>query len=157
MEKWSRNVQRRWVLAIDIQGRSQDLHHFCPGMDSNWGSSSFSCRPNQNNSGLSGVYVTYMYCGLRVIINVHEKIMNAFVLHLFLRMKSAESQRPPIWAPWLTTPLHRAVYEVYLWVQVNSVCEKFCSRLLVEWCYNKMRVYSLLDTEIFCNVGLTEC
>ena len=45
---------------------------------------------NQNNSGSSGVYVTYIYCSLSAKINTRKnaarcsKIMDAFALHLFL-------------------------------------------------------------------------
>ena len=88
-----------------------------PAWGSNWGYSGFS--HNQNNHGSSGVYVTCIYCGLRVKINMCwnaarcAKFMDAFVLRLFLRVWSAKTWIPPIWVPWLTTSLHRVVYQVW--------------------------------------------
>ena len=74
---------------------------------------------NWNNRGSSGACVTCINCGLSVKINTRKMPHGAlrswthFVLRLFLRVWSAKTQRPPIWAPWLTRPLHMAVYEVW--------------------------------------------
>ena len=71
-----------------------------------------------NNHGLSGAYVTCIYCPLSLKINTPwnaaqcAKIVDTFVLLLYLHVWSAKSRIPPIWAPWLTTPLHWVVYKV---------------------------------------------
>ena len=56
-------------VTTDIQGRSQNLRHFYPGMGLKLGSLGFS--RNQNNRGSSGVYVICIYCGLSGKINAH--------------------------------------------------------------------------------------
>ena len=43
------------VYTTDIQGRSQNLHHFYPGMKAHWGYLGFS--GNHNNRNSSGAYV----------------------------------------------------------------------------------------------------
>ena len=97
----------------DIQGRSQNLRHFNPGMGLKLGVFGFFL--NQNNRDLSGAY-----CGLSVKVNTCKmphgsaKIVDAFCLRVFPRVWSAKKRIPPIWASWLTTPLHRAVYEVWV-------------------------------------------
>ena len=78
-----------------------------PAWGLNCGASGFS--RNQNNRGLSGAYVTYIYWSLSVKrdakdVAQHAKIVGAFVLHLFVGVWSAKTRKPPIWAPWLTTP-----------------------------------------------------
>ena len=77
----------------------------------NWGSS--VCSRNQT------AYVTCIFCSLSVKINIcvkcctgredHGRICFAFVFLVW----SAKTRRPPIWAPWLTMPFHRVVYEVW--------------------------------------------
>ena len=66
MNLW--NTCKFWT---DIQGRSQNLCHFDPGMGLKLGYSGFS--RNQNNPGSSGAYVTCIYCGLRVKIKHASK------------------------------------------------------------------------------------
>ena len=68
---------------------------FYPGMEPNLGVFGFSCY--QNKPGLSGAYVTCIYCGLSVKINMPKnaagcgKIMGAFRLRLFLRVWSTKT------------------------------------------------------------------
>ena len=67
-----------------------------------WGSSGFS--RNQNNRGSSGACVTCMNHDLGVKTNKRKnaawraKIVNAFVLRLFLYVWCAKTWRPPNWA-----------------------------------------------------------
>ena len=49
---------------------------FIAAWGSNWGSSGFYC--NQNNCGLSGVYVTCIYRGPSVKINMHKTLHGAW-------------------------------------------------------------------------------
>ena len=86
---------------------------------------------HQNNHGLSGAYVTCICWGLNVKINTrwntarHVKILDAFVLRLFLSMWSAKTRIPPIWDPWLTTPLHGAGLGspfIFVVLSTNSHC-----------------------------------
>ena len=53
-----------------IQGRSQNPQHFYPDTDLKLGVFGFS--RNQNNRGLSGAYVTCIYCDLSVKINMRK-------------------------------------------------------------------------------------
>ena len=99
--------KKMWVPTINIHGRSQNLCHLDSGVGLKLGSSGFS--PNQSNRSSSSAYATCIYCGLSVKINMRKmphsaKIVGAFVLRLFLCVWLAK-----FWAPWLTTPLHRAV------------------------------------------------
>ena len=80
------------------------------------GSSGFSC--NQNNHGLWDAYVTCIYPSLSVKINMckmphgaQRSWMCLFCVHFCVW--SAKTQRPPISAPWLTTPLKWVIYEVW--------------------------------------------
>ena len=106
------------VQTIDIHVRSQNLHHLDSGMGLKLGVFRFS--RNQNNCGSLGVYVTCIYRGPSMKINTRNTVHCAFVLRVFLRVWSAKTRRPKIWAPWLTTPL-RWMYRrsgiscVYLW------------------------------------------
>ena len=102
------------VTSQIYKGDSRTCAILIPVWGSKWGSSGFSRY--QNNCGSSGAYVTCIYCGLlredKHTWNAAQdrgRICLAFVLHAW----SAKTQRPPIWAPWLTTPLHGAVYEVW--------------------------------------------
>ena len=86
--------------------------------DSNWGYSDFS--RNQNNHGSSGAYITSIYYGLSVKITRVEMQHSAqrSSRHLFCILFlcvwwAKKTWRSPIWAPWLTTPLHRVVYQVW--------------------------------------------
>ena len=60
-----------------------------------------------------------MYCSLSVKINMCKtlhgalKIMDTFCLRLFLRVWLVKIWISPIWTPWLMTPLHRVIYEVW--------------------------------------------
>ena len=93
--------------------------HFDPGMGLKLGRY-LGFLHNQYNRVSSGAYVTCIYCSLTVKINMcwnatqRVKLVDAFVLRLFLRVWSAKTRIPHIWAPWLTTPLHsRVVYKVW--------------------------------------------
>ena len=85
-----------------------------------WGYSGFS--RDQNNHDSSGAY-----CGLSM--NMCEmphgawRLWIAFCLRIFPHVWSAKTWRPPIWAPWLMTPLHGAVYEVW-----DLPCIYLCSK-----------------------------
>ena len=59
-----------WAITTDIQGRSQNLGHFYPGMGLKLGVFGFS--HNQNSHGSFGAYVTCIYCGLSVKINLRK-------------------------------------------------------------------------------------
>ena len=70
---------------------------YVPAWGSNWGFLGFS--RNQNSRGSSGGYVTCIYCGLRVKIHALNaswcaKIVDKFVLRLFLHVWSAKTWRP---------------------------------------------------------------
>ena len=100
-----------------------NLRHLDFSMGSYWGSSDFSC--NQNNRGSSGAYVTCIYCGLSVKINMRKTLHGAqrscTHLYLFLCMWTAKTQRPPQFEPhgWrrrYTGRYRRSVISrVYLW------------------------------------------
>ena len=98
---------------------------FIPALwGSNWGSSGFS--RNQNNHDSSGVYVTCIHCGLSVKINMRKTSQGVWRwwTRLFLHVWAAKTSKPPIWAPWLTMPLHgqytkSGISMVYMWVQLS--------------------------------------
>ena len=66
---------------------------------------------NQNNCDSSGAYVLRSECQNKHSWNAtqHTKIVDEFCLRVWL----AKTRIPAIWAPWLTTRLHGAVYEVW--------------------------------------------
>ena len=120
-----------WIIEY---GRSQNLHHFISACGSNWGSSGFS--HNQNNHNSLGAYVTCIHNGLSIKISMYKTPHDAqrSRTHLFLHAWSATTQRPLILAPWLTTSLHGAVYEVcdlpcisVVWIHY---CHKHTGRLI---------------------------
>ena len=100
-----------------IQGRSQNMRHLYPGMGLKLGVLRVFLKSKE--PWFVRCVVTCIYCGLYVKIN---KCKTPFgmqrswsVLHLFLRVWLAKLWRPPIWAPWLTTPIGHwgAVYKVW--------------------------------------------
>ena len=80
---------------------------------------------NQNNRGLSGGYVTCIYCGLSVKMNMCKMLHGAqrSWMHLYCIIcfcVVAKNPKTPIWTPWLTTPLNgwyrrSEISSVYLW------------------------------------------
>ena len=60
------------IKTTDIQGRSKSLRHFYSGMGLKLGVFGFLFFPR--NHGLSGVYVTYIYCSLKVKINMRKTL-----------------------------------------------------------------------------------
>ena len=64
------NCVTTWVLPTDLDQRFKNLHHFLPAWGSNWGYLGFS--HDQSNADSSGAYVTCIYCGLSVQINMRE-------------------------------------------------------------------------------------
>ena len=121
-----RSVTQPYKWTTDIQRRSQNLRHFYPGMGLKLGVVGF--WRNQNSYDSLVAYVTCIYCGLSMKIIMHK------VLHgarrswtcLFLHVWSANTQRSPLSAPWLTTPLLGALCEVWdlpclnLWSEQNN-------------------------------------
>ena len=75
---------------------------------------SFSC--NQKNRGSSDAYATCIYHGPRVKINMCKMLHGVqrswahFFWVCFCVCGHQKTRRPPIWAPWLTTPLHGVVW-----------------------------------------------
>ena len=70
--------------------------------------SGFSCDQNSHDS--SGTYVTCIYYGLGVKMNMWKVAWHTQVCsRLFLSVWSARTRIPLIGAPWLTMPLHRWV------------------------------------------------
>ena len=69
-----------------LTGDTRTCAIFIPAWGSNWGSSGFFF--NQNNCGLSGAYVTGIYCSL-----------GTFVLRLFLHVWSAKNPKTPTLSP----------------------------------------------------------
>ena len=99
-------------FPTDIQGRSQNLRHFYPGMGLKLGVLGFS-----RNRGSSGVFVICIYCGLSVKINMGKTPHSAqsALMHLFyICFCVCGQRRPPILAPWLTTPLHGLGSPLYI-------------------------------------------
>ena len=80
-------------LSTDIQRRFQNLGNFYP---SNWGSSEFS--HNQNIMVRQDVHATCIYCALSMKINTRTmpQGMQRLWTHLFLRVWSVKTWRPPI-------------------------------------------------------------
>ena len=111
------NTPKRWSCNTNIQGRSENLPHFCPGVGLKLGSLGFSRY--QNNSGSSRAYVTCIYCGLSIKINMCKMphgTQTLWTYSLCIRFcvcGQQKSKDPPVWAPWLKTPLHGTVYEVW--------------------------------------------
>ena len=96
MSVWSQG-SCECVLVTDIQGRSQNLRHFYPGMGLKLGVFGFS--RNQNNHDLSGAYVLRFERENKHAWNAawHAKIMDAFcLLVLFLRLWSAKTRIPQL-------------------------------------------------------------
>ena len=75
---------------------------FIPAWNSNWGSS--QARMSPASTAVWAVKIKHV--ARRV------KIVNSFILRLFLHEWPAKTRRPPIWVPWLTTPIHRVIYKV---------------------------------------------
>ena len=102
---------------------------FIQAWGSNCGSLGFS--QSQNTHGSSGANATCINWGLNVKIitckTPHSgKIVDALLLRLFSHAWSAKIWKSSICAPWLTTPLHGAVYKVrislvHLWSGFTSI------------------------------------
>ena len=81
---------------------------------------------NQNNCGLSGAYVTCIYCSLSVAINNRKMLhsmrrWDAFVFAYMVWL--AKTRRPPLWAPWLRCHCtgrytRSGIPLVYLWLHL---------------------------------------
>ena len=93
-------------FSIILSGRPTDIQGwtcaiFILAWGSSWGSLGFSC--NQNNCGLSGTYVTCIYCSLNVKIKTCEMPHGArrSWMHLYcsLPVWSAKTWKPPILSP----------------------------------------------------------
>ena len=107
----------KWVWTTDIQERSQNLLHFYSGMSIKFKSSGFS--PNQNSCGLSGAYVTCIYCGLNVKVNICEnrrrvhdddgRICFVFVVVCVV----GKNPKTPNLSPMADGAITQAVYEVW--------------------------------------------
>ena len=89
---------------------------------SNWGSSDFS--RNQNNSGSSSAYVTFIYCGLSLKINMRKTPHNAqrswMNLYCVCFMWSAKTWRPQFeshgwWCHYMGQYRRSGIFCVYLW------------------------------------------
>ena len=76
--------------SILTDQRFKNLHHFLRsmGLHSNWGYWSFSA--DQNNCDSSGAYVTCIYCGLSMAINMHEMLHGTQILFVFAHVWSAK-------------------------------------------------------------------
>ena len=105
-------------FTTDIQGRSQNLHHFYHSMWLKLRVLDFSS--NQNNSGLSGAYVTCIYCSLSVKISTRKSqhIMRrswrhcfAFVFCVCRQQKPKDPQFEP--HDWRRHYTGAAVYKVW--------------------------------------------
>ena len=137
------------MKSTDIDQRYQNLGILIPAWGWTWGSSGFS--RNQNNCGLSGVCVTCMFRSLSVKTNKcknaaqHAKIINAFVLHLFLSVWSAKTRRPPKLSPMADDAITRGGVEGL--VSLVYICGNWGTLLLLKY----YPLYILIHFPVLCS------
>ena len=121
------NFPQLCVFITDIQGRSQNLHHFHP----------------LHGAPIGGLRIFPIMKPWFVMCLCHLHLLqsksddkHALRAAWHIKIVGAKTWTPPIWVPLLTTPLHRAVYKVWNLPCVSVVFmykkAKFpCSELLI--------------------------
>ena len=121
-----------WSWTQIYKGDPRTCAIFIPAWGSNWGSSGFS--RNQNTRRSSGAYVTCIYCGLSMMINMHKnaarrtKIVDAFCFYVHGRQKPKDPQFEPLGLRHHYTGQYTRswISLVYLWSWIRYVYVSVC-------------------------------
>ena len=124
LKKW--RSQQILLLSQIYKGDPRTCAMFILAWGSNWGSSGFS--RNQNNRGVSGasIHLHLLLRSERLHVTTsktpHDTQRSWMHMCKLVRVWLAKTRRPQIWAPWLTTPLHRVVYKVW---DLPCICDYY--------------------------------